>query len=52
MSESRLNHRTVSYENYLIVIGGHNLKNMMPTEVNPAVCYNIKDEDPTEEKTP
>lgn len=52
MSTSRLNHCTASYGNYLVVVGGHTLHNMVPREVPSASCYNTDSEDREEYFTP
>jgi hypothetical protein len=52
MSDSRLNHNTAFYGDYLIISGGHTLQNMIPREVAPAICYKIDSDDTKEYLTP
>lgn len=52
MSESRLNHSTVQYGNYLIISGGHTLQEMSPREVKPSITFNINDSECKEFLTP
>lgn len=52
MSHSRLNHNTAAYGDYLIISGGHTLKNMVPQEVPPSVCFKVESKDPVEYSTP
>ena len=44
MSHSRMNHSVASYGNFMIIVGGHTLVNMVPKDVPSAVCYRIDSE--------
>ena len=41
MSNSRMNHSVASYGNFMIIVGGHTLVNMIPKDVPAAVCFRI-----------
>lgn len=52
MSHSRMNHSTAFYGSYLIIIGGHTLRNLVPKEIPGAICYDTSLEDKKEYTTP